>query len=324
MKTPLRAVFLLGPTAAGKTDLALRLCEKFNGEVISVDSVQIYKGMDIGSAKPSAEVLRRYPHHLIDIVEPDKAYSAAQFCDDARKLVQSINARGGLPILTGGTMFYFHAFENGLDELPSGDPDVRREIEELVAKEGIRALYNRLEKVDAKTARKLNPNDTQRVQRAWEIYLLAEKPLGEIVENTGVAQRPQQSSHGAMRVCKLVLNWSDRKALHRRIEKRFDGMLRNGLQDEVCRLMLRGDLTPQFPAVRAVGYRQMWRYLCGEVTWDFMREKSIAESRGLVKRQCTWIRSMQNLHHLIADEMSPDEIENAAVERIGRILSVCG
>ena len=316
MTADLRAVFILGATASGKTDLAARLCERCNGEIISVDSVQIYRGMDIGSAKPSPETLRRYPHHLVDVLEPCETYSAAQFCAAAHDLVKSINARGALPILAGGTMFYFHAFEHGLDDLPSGDEEIRRGIDDLVDKEGIRALHDRLMRVDPETAGRINPNDDQRVRRAWEVCLLAGKPASGLMRD-----RTGRRTFDTARVCKFAMNWSDRSILHQRIEQRFDKMLDDGLPDEVCQLMLRGDLTPAHPAMRSVGYRQMWRYLCGEIKWDLMRNKSLADSRQLAKRQFTWMRSMPGLRHFIVDETSSDKMEDAAMRCIS---SVCG
>ena len=315
----LRAVFLLGPTASGKTDLAMRLPERLperlGCEIVSVDSVQIYRGLDIGSAKPDADLLRRCPHHLIDILEPTEAYSAARFCDDAEALVRDINARGGLPLLSGGTMFYFHAFEYGLDALPSGDAELRREIDALCEAHGVGFLYERLCELDRDAARRIKPTDTQRIKRALEVHRLCDAPMSAL-------QSGRRRTRPDMRLCKLAVEWGDRAELHRRIERRFTAMLDAGLRDEVCGLMLRGDMRPDGPAMRTAGYRQMWSHLDGRLSHDEMVAKSLSAHRQLAKRQLTWMRSMSDLNRYEMGGADMDAVADAMGEQIRRSLEL--
>lgn len=304
-----RAVFLLGPTASGKTELATRLCERLDCEIVSVDSVQVYRGLDIGSAKPDADLRRRHPHHLIDILDPAESYSAARFCADAGALVREINARGGLPLLTGGTMFYFHAFEYGLDHLPPADAATRREIDALCEERGVGFLHEELRRIDPQTAEKIKPGDTQRIKRALEVCRLSGEPLSAL-------QSGKRSARADMRLCKFALDCRERAELHRRIERRFMKMLEEGLRDEVCGLMLRDDICADTPAMRTAGYRQMWRHLDGRLSWDEMVAEGLSSHRQLAKRQLTWMRSMRELRRYEADEGNFDAIADAMLRQI--------
>ena len=313
----IRAVCLLGPTASGKTELALRLCDHMrdhiDAEIISVDSVQIYRGLDIGSAKPDPETRRRYTHHLIDIREPTETYSAAQFCEDAYELVRDINARGKLPLLVGGTMFYFHAFEHGLDELPPGDATVRNEIDALCESRGLAYLYDELKRVDADTAKTLDPNDAQRIKRALEVYQISGAPMSALYSKN---DKDNNARPRAVKLLKLAIDWRNRAQLHQRIEKRFLTMLDNGFRDEVRDLMLLDGLDANSTSIRVAGYRQMWQYLSGQLNWREMTDAGVSSHRQLAKRQLTWMRSMENLQRYYADEQSVNDIAAAMRERV--------
>ena len=280
------AVMLLGPTASGKSVLAMQLAEKIPLEIVSVDSAQVYRGMDIGTAKPCASDRTAVPHHLIDIREPADPYSAANFVLDATVAIREIRARGKLPLLVGGTMLYAKALREGLSNLPSADPEVRARIEAESRKLGWPELHARLARVDPPTAARLKPNDSQRIQRALEVYEMAGAPMSELV-SAGTAPR--------LRLPTVALLPADRASLHARIEKRFDAMLAAGLLDEVRGLHARGDLLPNLPSIRSVGYRQAWRFLDGQCTFEEFRRASIAATRQLAKRQMTWLRSMPNV-----------------------------
>jgi len=277
------AIFLMGPTASGKTALAVSLFERFPLEIISVDSALVYRGMDIGTAKPDAATLARAPHHLLDIRDPTEAYSAAAFCEDAQRLMAAIVARGKVPLLVGGTMLYFRALLQGLDDLPRADPAVRQALERAAAARGWPALHAELAQADPLTAARLAPNDSQRIGRALEILQLTGKPMSALLDR----------AHTALpyRVLQLALIPSDRAVLHQRIAARFDAMLAGGLIDEVETLRRRYLLTPDLPAMRAVGYRQAWTYLDGDIGLKALREQGIAATRQLAKRQLTWLRS---------------------------------
>ncbi|MFP5381529.1 MAG: tRNA (adenosine(37)-N6)-dimethylallyltransferase MiaA [Gammaproteobacteria bacterium] len=277
------AVFLMGPTASGKTALAVALAERFPLEIISVDSALVYRGLDIGSAKPDAATLARAPHHLIDIRDPADAYSAAAFRDDALRLMADITARDRVPFLVGGTMLYFRALLKGLDDLPRADAAVRRQIEAEAGARGWPALHAELAQVDATTAARLAPNDAQRIGRALEIFRLTGTPMS--------AQLARAEAALPYRVLQLALIPADRAVLHQRIAARFDAMLAEGLLDEVRRLRADGRLTADLPSMRAVGYRQAWAYLDGAITLEALREQGIAATRQLAKRQLTWLRS---------------------------------
>ena len=279
---------LLGPTASGKTAAALALAARRPVEIISVDSALVYRQMDIGTAKPTAEERAVAPHHLIDIVDPTDVYSAAQFRTDTLRLTADIHARGRLPLLVGGTMLYFKALTQGLSDLPTADPEVRAALDADAAREGWPAMHARLASVDPVTAARLAPNDSQRIQRALEIFMLS----GQAMSTLLAAPARQDDAASAWRFVPIALEPSDRSVLHARIEKRFDAMLDGGFIDEVVKLRERGDLTPEMPSMRCVGYRQVWEYLDGTVDYATMRDKGIFATRQLCKRQLTWLRSM--------------------------------
>ena len=294
------AIFLMGPTASGKTDLAVRLVAQLPAEIISVDSALVYRGMDIGSAKPEAELLARAPHHLIDIRDPADAYSAADFAADAIPLMADIAARGRIPLLVGGTMLYFRVLLEGLAALPASDPEVRAAIIREAEQLGWPALHRQLAEVDPESAAQLHPNHSQRIQRALEIYRL-----------TGVSATKLKGREGAWtvkpivgdyRIVQLGLLPSSRKLLHDRIARRFDAMLEQGFVEEVKRLRSRGDLSVDMPSIRAVGYRQLWGWLAGEYGADEMRARGIAATRQLAKRQLTWLRGWPDLQVVTLDD----------------------
>jgi tRNA dimethylallyltransferase len=286
------AYALLGPTASGKSSLALELAGRLPLEIVSLDSAQVYRGMDIGTAKPSAAERARVPHHLIDLVDPDESYSAGRWREDALRTIGEILDRKKMPLLVGGTMLYYRALVGGLDELPAADATVRAEIDADAARRGWPALHAELAKVDAQTAQRLAPNDAQRIQRALEVWRVTGKPLSQL---QGVAA---SALPFALRAFALVP--SDRTLLHRRIEERFDAMLEAGLIDEVKALKKKFDLSPALPSIRAVGYRQVWDYLEGKTGKAEMREHAVAATRQLAKRQLTWLRSFRDLLRLDA------------------------
>ena len=275
-------ICLMGATATGKTDLALEIARRFEVEIVSVDSAQVYRGMDIGTAKPEAAILREFPHHLVDILDPAEAFSAWDFVSRCTQLVRDIAARGRIPLLAGGTMLYFHALETGLDRLPEADAALRERLDREARALGWEALHQRLERIDPQSAARIKPADTQRIQRALEVYELSGQPLSVLQQ--------QESSGYPGRIEKIILGVDDRAALHRRIEERFHGMLRLGFVDEVARLRERGDLDLSLPSMRCVGYRQIWRYLDGAESREGMIESAIAATRQLAKRQLTWLR----------------------------------
>lgn len=275
-------ICLMGATATGKTELALEIAERFAVEIVSVDSAQIYRGLDIGTAKPPAETLRAVPHHLVDIVDPADSWSAWNFVRQCLDLVQEIGRRGRIPLLAGGTMMYFHAFEHGLNRLPEADPALRRRLDHEARELGWPALHSRLARVDPDSAERIGSADSQRIQRALEVYELAGEPLSAL-------QQRRSTGYGGP-VEKIILAADDRAALHRRIESRFHAMLEQGFIDEVEGLRKRGDLDLSLPSMRAVGYRQIWRYLDGEFSRAGMIDKAIAATRQLAKRQLTWLR----------------------------------
>jgi len=278
------AICVMGPTAAGKTDLAIALHERLGCELISVDSALIYRGMDIGTAKPSAEELARAPHRLIDILDPTEAYSAARFRDDALAAMTEIHDAGHIPLLVGGTMLYFRALEQGLAELPESDPEVRARLDADAARLGWAAMHERLKAVDPESAARIHPNDPQRIQRALEVYEICGKSLTELHAVTHDHEIP-------VGVVKLVVAPEDRKVLHQRIELRFRQMLEHGSIDEVKALRARGDLDLSLSSMRAVGYRQVWEYLDGEYDYETMVHKGVVATRQFAKRQFTWLRS---------------------------------
>ncbi len=279
----------MGPTAAGKSALALELHDTFPLEIISVDSSQVYRGMDIGTAKPTATEQARAPHRLIDIRDPAQSYSAAEFCIDAAREMEAITRHGRIPLLVGGTMFYFHALEFGLSDLPSADPEIRDRLNAEAALAGWEELHRRLQAADPDSAARIHPNDAQRIQRALEIYELTGQSLSELVSARQRISLPY-------RLIKIALWPQDRTKLHIRIEQRFHAMLQQGFLSEVEKLYTRGDLKALMPSLRTVGYRQMWEYLTGKINYSEMIEQALAATRQFAKRQITWLRGYTGLH----------------------------
>ena len=277
----------MGPTASGKTSVAVELIREFPCEIVSVDSALVYRHMNVGTAKPDAETLRRAPHRLIDIRDPDQSYSAAQFRDDALREMADITARGKIPLLVGGTMLYFKALREGLSDLPQADADLRAEIEERAKREGWPALHAELAVLDPVAAARLKPADAQRIQRALEVCRLSGRPMS--------AQQGGEKSALPYRVVAIGLEPGERKVLHERIAARFDAMLARGLIDEVKLLREKFKLLPTMPSMRCVGYRQTWQYLDGKFDEVLLREQGIAATRQLAKRQLTWLRAMQDV-----------------------------
>ena len=308
-------VAIMGPTASGKTAAALAIASRLPCEIISVDSALVYRGMDIGTAKPTTAERALVPHHLIDILEPTAAYSVMQFRSDALALIDRILARGRLPLLVGGTMLYFKGLQNGLDVLPAADAAIRQALDADIARLGMPAMHARLAQVDPATAARLPPNDSQRIQRALEIFALTGQPMSALLAQQSAPVLPFQ-------LLPIALEPSDRSVLHARIAARFEQMLLpgtdGGLLAEVIRLRARGDLTPALPAMRCVGYRQAWSYLDGENDLETLRATGIAATRQLAKRQLTWLRSMPQ--RLVIDCLAPD----AASQVMGTIRRASG
>jgi tRNA dimethylallyltransferase len=278
------AIFVMGPTASGKTALAAELVKRLPLEIIGVDSGQIYRGMDIGSAKPDAETLRMAPHRLIDIREPEQSYSAAEFRDDALREMRQISEAGKIPLLVGGTMLYFRALEHGLSPLPSADAGVRARLEAQASEQGWAALHARLAELDPVAAARIHQNDPQRIQRALEVYELTGTSMTDLI----AAQAKEPLPY---RLCKLAVAPKDREILRERIARRFHQMIEQGFIEEVEALYARGDLNLDMPAMRAVGYRQIWHYIQGKYSRAEAIERGIIASRQLAKRQMTWLRS---------------------------------
>ncbi|MGP1923574.1 MAG: tRNA (adenosine(37)-N6)-dimethylallyltransferase MiaA [Arsenophonus sp. NEOnobi-MAG3] len=290
-----QAIFIMGPTASGKTALAMALCEKLPVEIISVDSALIYRGMDIGTAKPTLEEQQIFPHRLIDILDPLQSYSAVDFRRDALLEMGKIVDSGRIPLLVGGTMLYFKALLDGFSPLPSADLTMRAEIEMQAKQFGWRAIHKRLQEVDPISAGRIHPNDPQRLSRALEVFLVSGKTLTELTETVEV-ELPYN-------VLQFAILPQDRKILHQRIEMRFLQMLKMGFEGEVRGLYGRGDLYGDLPAIRSVGYRQMWSYLSDEISYDKMVYHSICATRQLAKRQITWLRGWKNVHRLDRDDI---------------------
>lgn len=282
------AIFIMGPTGTGKTDLAVKLYKHFPVEIISVDSALIYRDMNIGTAKPDAATLTEAPHRLIDFLDPAQAYSAADFRQDALDEMAEITAKGRIPLLAGGTMLYFRALEYGLSQLPAADPTIRAHLEQEAQEHGWQVLHDRLAVVDPEAAQRIHPNDPQRLQRALEVYELTGKSLTEM-------QRAKRHDACPYQLFKIALIPENRAWLHQRLELRFDQMLEQGVIKEVEQLMLRGDLDTHLPAIRAVGYRQIWDYLNGKIDYNQMRYRAIVATRQLAKRQITWLRSEKGI-----------------------------
>jgi tRNA dimethylallyltransferase len=294
------AIFLMGPTASGKTGVAVELAQRMPVELISVDSALVFRDMDIGTAKPDQATRARAPHHLIDIIAPTDAYSAAAFRHDALRLMKDITQRGRIPLLVGGTMLYFKALLEGLDDLPPSDPAVRAALDAEIALHGIEHLHGELAKFDAETAARLHTTDTQRIQRAMEIYRISGKPMSALIR--------QQTSHEfPYRVISIALVPSDRAQLHARIATRFKGMLEQGLVDELRALREKYPLHPDMTSMRCVGYRQAWQFMEGEIDNVQLLETGIAATRQLAKRQLTWLRSMPD--NIELNCLAPDLIK---------------
>jgi tRNA dimethylallyltransferase len=280
------AIFLMGPTASGKTGLAMQLCERFPLDLISVDSALVYRGLDIGTAKPDPAVLERTPHRLIDIREPTESYSAAEFREDALAEMARIREAGRVPLLVGGTMLYFRALGSGLAPLPAASPLLRKRIERDAQRLGWAALHRRLAGLDPEIARKIHPNDPQRIQRALEVIAITGRRMSELQHE----HRAREAEQLGYRVLRLVVCPNSRQQLHERIERRFRTMLARGFLDEVARLRARGDLDRNLPAMRCVGYRQAWSHLEDEIGHEEMVRQAVAATRQLAKRQLTWLR----------------------------------
>ena len=290
------AIVLMGPTASGKTELAVDLAERLPCDIVSVDSAMVYRGMDIGTAKPDRATLERAPHRLIDCCDPTEVYSAARFRADALREMADISEAGRIPLLVGGTMLYFRALQHGLSPLPSADPETRRRLEDEARLLGWAAMHRRLSQVDPQAAAQIHPNDPQRIQRALEVFALTGRPLTELQrEGAGFDPLPY-------RLLKLVQAPADRAVLHERIERRFHAMLAAGLEDEVRALVARWDLTPDLPSMRCVGYRQVLKYLRGEYKYAVMMQRGIIATRQLAKRQWTWLRAESGCHWLTDSE----------------------
>ena len=292
-----KAILLMGPTASGKTGVAMELTRHFPVELISVDSAQVFRDMDIGTAKPDAETLKAFPHHLIDLISPEEAYSTARFREDALTLMADITARGRVPLLVGGTMLYFKTLLQGLAELPQACPETRAEIDAQAEAHGWPAVHAQLASVDPETAARLYPTDAQRVQRALEVYRLAGRPMSELIAE-GQQQQP------AFDFVSLGLLPSDRSVLHARIAERYDAMLKAGLEEEVTMLRRKYRLSPNLPSMRCVGYRQVWEVQDGLAPRAEMRDRGIYATRQLAKRQITWMTN--TLKPVSFDCLAPD------------------
>jgi len=303
------AIFVMGPTASGKTDLAIALYEHLPVELISVDSALIYRGMDIGTAKPTADELLAAPHRLIDICDPSEAYSAENFRRDALQAMDEITMLGKIPLLVGGTMMYYRSLQYGLSRLPASVPAVRAELEARMHAEGLDALHAQLVEVDPEAGARIHKNDTQRTLRALEVWQISGQPMSEL-------QSQQKGEVMPYRAIKLVRAPSQREVLHQRINRRFERMLEEGFPQEVKRLMARGDLRADLPSMRSVGYRQMWEHLHGDYDWNEMVERGKAATRQLAKRQLTWLRSEEDANWLDEEAGDVDQQALAVLDKL--------
>jgi len=296
---------LAGPTAAGKTGIAIELARHHDFEIISVDSALVYRGLDIGSGKPDKNILSELPHHLVDIRDPSEPYSAAEFREDAIRIAQEVIEKGKRPLLVGGTMLYFKVLRDGLASMPGADPDIRQQILELGEEKGWQAVHERLAEVDPESAARIHPNDPQRLQRALEIY----ESTGITMTEHHIQEKANQSLLPAAlsNLVFIAIHPTERAILHQQIESRFYQMLDEGFIDEVKVLFDRGDLYRDLPAIRSVGYRQIWDYLDGQYDYDTMVSKGVAATRQLAKRQLTWLRGWQDLHRVEAEMGSESE-----------------
>ena len=302
-----KAILLMGPTAAGKTDLAISLCKRFPCDIVSVDSALVYRGMDIGAAKPDAETLRRAPHRLIDIRDPEESYSAGEFVRDAYREMDDILAQGRIPLLAGGTMMYFRALTRGIAELPGADDAVRADIDAEAARQGWPAMHAQLESVDPDAAGRIKPNDKQRIQRALEVYRSSGRPLSDW-------QRDSSPQRDDFEYLKFGLNIEPRSLLHDRIQQRLDIMVDAGFVEEVKSLRERPNLSADHPSMRSVGYRQFWQHLDGDYGLDEARQRALYATRQLAKRQITWLRSEREINLV-------DPLEGHAIDVISASLA---
>lgn len=302
------AIFLMGPTASGKTNVAVDLVRSLPVEIISVDSALVYRDMNIGTAKPDAATLAKAPHHLIDIIRPTEAYSAAAFRKDALHWMADITARGKIPLLVGGTMLYFKALKEGLNDLPVADPAIRAELDEIINQHGAPYLHALLANVDAITATRLSPNDTQRIARAMEIYRITGQPMSALLKHENKLDLPY-------RIQSVALIPSDRSALHQRIATRFKLMLDQGLVNELRELREKYILHPDMPSMRCVGYRQAWQYMDGIISQGQLLDQGIIATRQLAKRQLTWLRSMPG-------NIEIDCLEDNLIQRVRLVLNL--
>ena len=301
--TPLpQAIFLMGPTASGKTALAIELVENYNCEIISVDSALVYKGMDIGTAKPDAELQARAPHRLIDLIDPAEAYSAAMFREDALREMADITAKGKVPLLVGGTMMYFKFLRDGAAQLPTANEEVRQRLLAEGEEFGWPHMHAKLAAIDPVSAERLKPMDSQRIQRALEVFEITGKTLTQFWDEQDEQPLPYD-------VISFAVMPKERKTLHKRIAQRYEIMMKQGFVEEVKTLFARGDLHEELPSIRCVGYRQVWQYLKGEIDYDEMVERGIIATRQLAKRQITWLRSWSDLHWL--DTEDPNLLQSA-------------
>jgi len=297
-----KVLLLMGATATGKTDLALEISQRFEVEIISVDSALIYRGMNIGTAKPKPEVLQSVPHHLVDIIDPADSFSVWDFVQQSRQLVAEISARGRIPLLVGGTMMYCNAFERGLNRLPQANQALRQRLDQEGQEKGWQAMHDRLAEIDPVTASRIRPTDAQRIQRALEVYQLAGVPLSQLHQ--------QESTVYPGQIEKIILAVNDRAELHRRIASRFLDMLEQGFVEEVEGLRARADLNLSLPSMRCVGYRQLWQFLDGELSRQEMIDKAVAATRQLAKRQITWLRKQPQGNAFDCLNYSKDAIFN--------------
>jgi tRNA dimethylallyltransferase len=304
------AILLMGPTASGKTGVAVDLVQHFPCEIVSVDSALVYRHMDIGTAKPDADILLKAPHHLINLIDPTQSYSAAQFRKDALGVMADITARGNIPLLTGGTMLYFKALLDGLSNLPQADADLRAELDQRAKNIGWPAMHAELAKLDPETALRLKTTDAQRIQRAMEICILSGETMTSQLGKADTTPLPY-------RFIKIALAPSERKVLHERIASRFDIMLNAGLVQEVKNLRQQFNLHPDLPSMRCVGYRQAWQYLDGEIIQEEMRNRGVIATRQLAKRQLTWLRSMEGVMNFdCLDPSLTNQVRNYIKERL--------
>lgn len=294
-------VFIMGPTATGKTDLAISLAENSDCEIISVDSAMIYKEMDIGTAKPGADQLARAPHHLINLCNPDEHYSVAQFCLDANRLIDQIHGRNKIPLLVGGTMMYFHALQYGINQLPAANTRLRKEMEEIAAHHGWQALHKKLARADPQSAARIHPNDSQRIQRALEVFELSGVKLSS-------HHAKRKTARSDISILSIGLFPQDRSRLHQRIEDRFETMLAQGLIEEMIALRSNWTLNINMPSMRCVGYRQLWHYIENSISHEQMRNQAIAATRQLAKRQLTWLRHYPKIRLIDPGTMGSDQI----------------